>query len=73
MLTKLNANFDIEYTETIIGSNYDTLLTTPMINDDHHLVFLVNTFSKDEDYASLASASNDSNMIFIQFVPTNLN
>ena len=70
MLTKLNSNFDIEHTETIIGSNDDLFLTTPMVNADHHFVFLVFTFSKDGDYASLASTLSDSSLIFIQLEAT---
>jgi hypothetical protein len=68
-LAKLNARFEVERVETIVGSNPDSFVTTPMVNDDLDFVFLVNTYSKDEDYQDLSYTTEASNMVFITLQP----
>jgi hypothetical protein len=68
-LAKLNTSFEVERVETIVGSNPDSFVTTPMVNDDLHFVFLVNTYSKDEDYQDLSYTTEASNMVFVTVQP----
>ena len=68
-LAKLNIRFEVERVETIVGSNPDSFVTTPMVNDDLHFVFLVNTYSKDEDYQDLSYTTEASNMVFVTVQP----
>jgi hypothetical protein len=68
-LAKLNARFEVERVETIVGSNPDSFVTTPMVNDDLDFVFLVNTYSKDEDYQDLSYTTEASNMVFVTVQP----
>lgn len=66
ILCKLNTSFTVTSIKTILGSNPDLYVTTPIVNDDLDLIFIAKTYSKDEDYEILMNAEADINSMFIK-------
>jgi vacuolar-type H+-ATPase subunit B/Vma2 len=64
-LAKLSSTFAVERIVTLLGSNQDRFVTTPLVNNDLDFVFLVNTYSKDQDYLSLSTTTESSSVVFI--------
>jgi hypothetical protein len=64
-LAKLSSTFVVERIVTLLGSNQDRFVTTPLVNNDLDFVFFVNTYSKDQDYLSLSTTTESSSVVFI--------